>query len=210
MRYTPRPDCQIPRLADIYEEHLGDEIGFFVEVGAFDGMTVSNTVFLAEAGWRGLYIEPHPAFARSCRVNHVDHPNITVLETAISDSEGETYLFEIGECSTLVWDKSAVDWGGSVDRKVKVPVTTLDKALEESGVKPGFHLLVIDVEQNELNVLNPFNISKWSPKLVIVEAHEKDPAPERNWKAGPIDAYFSQHGYRKIYSDHINSIYLRG
>jgi hypothetical protein len=28
-----------------------------VEVGAFDGATYSNTVFLAENGWRGIYIE---------------------------------------------------------------------------------------------------------------------------------------------------------
>lgn len=209
MRYSPRADCQIPVLADIYENHLPDGAGRFVEVGAFDGVTVSNTVFLAEAGWQGLYVEPHPNSAALCRENHADHLGITVVQKAVSNQVGIADLYEIGECSTLVWDKSAEDWGGSQNRKVPVDVCTLDMVLDSLSWEPGFGVLVIDVEQNELKVLWGFDIERWRPRLVIIEAHEKDNEPTRNCKAPAINEYFKSHGYEKIYADHINSVFLR-
>lgn len=209
MRYSPRADCQIPVLADLYEAHLPEGNGRFVEVGAFDGATVSNTVFLTEAGWQGLYIEPHPAHAELCRMNHLDHLSVTVVEKAVSNQAGLADLYEIGECSTLVWDKSAIDWGGKQERKVQVETCTLDTILQELAWTPGFELLVIDVEQNELKVLWGFDIDRWKPRMVIIEAHEKDNEPARNCKAPPINEYFQVHGYAKVYSDHINSIFLR-
>ena len=209
MRYTPRADCQIPGLADIYAEHLPEALGRFVEVGASEGVAVSNTVFLAEAGWTGLYVEPHPVAVKLCVQNHAQHPNIVVANTAISSYSGEADLFDIGECSTLVWDKSAIDWGGSPQKKFRVRVTTLDLLLDGLRWEPGFELLVIDVEQSELKVLSGFDIRRWQPRLVIIEAHEKDNAPERNCKAAPINAWFDRYGYRKIYADHINSVFVR-
>lgn len=210
MTFLPRSDCQIPSLARLYAEHLPAGPGRFVEVGAYDGVTVSNTVFLAEAGWTGLYIEPHPDSAAKCRENHAGRPGIQVLETAIGRAAGQASLYLIGECSTLVWDKSAVDWGGSQERKIEVPMVTLDAALAEAGWLPGFELLVIDVEQSELEVLAGFSVTRWRPGLVIIEAHEKDAEPARNCKASGINNYFAGYGYTKIYADAINSVFLRG
>ena len=47
--YNLSPTCQIPGLDKIYEEYFGDTLGLFVEVGAFDGESVSNTSGLADA-----------------------------------------------------------------------------------------------------------------------------------------------------------------
>lgn len=209
MSYLPRPDCQIPTLGQIYDEHLPEAFGRFVEVGAFDGATYSNTVMLAEAGWHGLYIEPIPQHAADCRKNHKEHSGIHVVQTAVSDRIGEAELYLIGECSSLVWDQNAVDWGGKLDRKITVPTTTLDALLEKMRWEPRFEVLVVDVEQHELAVLGGFSLGKWLPKLAIIETHEKDTAAIRNFKAGPISAYFHNFQYRKVYADHINSIFVR-
>ena len=208
MRYTPRPDCQIPTLAEIYEKYLPEGSRRFVEVGAHDGVRVSNTVFLAEAGWHGVYIEPLPEAAALCRVNHAKN-NVVVVNEGVSDHAGTADLYIIGDCSTLIWDKSAMDWGGSLDRKVSVQLDTLDHILDGLGWQPGFELLVIDVEQAEMQVLGGFTIGRWQPYMVIVETHELDTAPERNWKGPVISAWFAERGYAKIYTDHINSIFLR-
>ena len=32
--------------------------GYFIEVGAYDGVTLSNTYFLEQMGWCGLLVEP--------------------------------------------------------------------------------------------------------------------------------------------------------
>ena len=49
--------CQIPNLADIYLENFGyKRDGYFVEVGAYDGVSWSNTFGLAAIGWGGRYL----------------------------------------------------------------------------------------------------------------------------------------------------------
>lgn len=51
-KYSIVPECQIPTLPEILEEHIGFRTdGRFVEVGAFDGFKWSNTYMLAEIGW---------------------------------------------------------------------------------------------------------------------------------------------------------------
>lgn len=57
--YRPPINCQIPHCAAIFEELFGlKRDGFFVEAGAYDGESFSNTSFLADIGWRGVYVEP--------------------------------------------------------------------------------------------------------------------------------------------------------
>jgi len=46
-------------LSEIYRR-LGVTAGFFVEFGAWDGMHLSNSYALVEAGWSGCYIEGDP------------------------------------------------------------------------------------------------------------------------------------------------------
>jgi hypothetical protein len=44
--------CQIPDLRERYESlGLNPHTGYFLEVGAFDGESFSNTSFLADQGW---------------------------------------------------------------------------------------------------------------------------------------------------------------
>jgi hypothetical protein len=47
--------------------HVKHSGGFYVEAGANDGITQSNTLFFARyRGWRGLLVEPVPDLARRC------------------------------------------------------------------------------------------------------------------------------------------------
>jgi hypothetical protein len=45
-----------------YDEcHIRKRNGFFVEIGGFDGETLSNSLFLEkERGWSGLLVEANP------------------------------------------------------------------------------------------------------------------------------------------------------
>ena len=46
---------------------LPGDRGVYVEAGALDGVTKSNTLLFARAGWDGLLIEPIPSQAKRCR-----------------------------------------------------------------------------------------------------------------------------------------------
>jgi len=44
--------------------------GFFVESGAFDGESCSNTLFYEKLGWTGLLVEPNPTFTNTILGKH--------------------------------------------------------------------------------------------------------------------------------------------
>lgn len=59
--------------------------GVFVDVGAHDGITFSNTYLLEkEYGFSGLCIEPLPQAAKACQSQR----NVPVVQVATSDKEG--------------------------------------------------------------------------------------------------------------------------
>ena len=195
--------CQIPGLEAIYYGVFGSDMSnrFFIEIGAYDGMTYSNTYGLAKAGWSGLYVEPIPHLADMCIGNHKDHPGIIVAEYACGDKNEYAPLFtDKQELYTL-----DVDFTDNLYLHSYVQVKTLDWLLDYYSLKnKTIDLLVIDVEGHELEVLN--GSSTWpDATMIIIEAHEGHPTFGKN--AREINRRLHSNGYHRIYSDVINNIY---
>ena len=215
MNYDIDPTCQLPRdfLATLYDGCFRDKTdGCYVEVGAYDGVKFGHTSALAKLGWKGLCIEPHPRYAERCRKNHKGR-NVTVENCAVGAKEGKATLFisrdEDGACSSTKWTEATQHHGLDKTRVVDVDMFRLDTVLLRNKIPRNFEVLTIDVEEAELEVLTGFDLSYWLPKVAIVETHEQDPNPVRNWKAIPINLIFSSAGYKKVYADHTNTVYVR-
>ncbi len=218
MKYTKTPGCQIPNLVDIYQKQFGYITdGYFVEVGAFNGINWSNTRCLALAGWSGIVIEPHPEFSLLLEKLYDDNANIYVEDVCIGKEDGETKLY-LGGSNTTIKPKMVdiyndIEWakisGLSLDQYVDCIMFSLDTLLTTYNDLPGFEVLVIDVEGAEIDVLKGFDIDYWQPKLAIVETHKHNDDRRLARKSRWIDLYFCKWGYEEIYSDHINSIYVR-
>lgn len=74
----------------------GYATGRFLDVGAYDGRTFSNTLALAERGWSGVCVEPSPtAFAGLMKV-HGGNPKITLVNAAISTDGGWVEFYDSG------------------------------------------------------------------------------------------------------------------
>lgn len=81
------PKSQIPNLDSIYQKYFTRFFGipyqgFFVEVGAYDGESYSNTSGLADSGWNGLYIEPVFEYYNKCLIRHKNN-SVKVINCAI-------------------------------------------------------------------------------------------------------------------------------
>lgn len=208
MAYITHPSCQIPNIGTILHDYFPHN-GYFAEVGAFDGMHYGCTWGLAEAGWRGVYIEAHPDFALQCIKNHKAHPKIDTYSCACGATDGEINLTVYGECSTTVLSKWNKEWGmNEQTEKIVVPMRTLDSILKESEID-FLDLLVVDVEEAEIEVLKGFSVGKYRPKMAIIELHEGlgTRADQKGWQTPWVDDYFK--GYNKIYKDNINTIYVQ-
>jgi FkbM family methyltransferase len=214
--YPTVPTCQIPTLSHLFERFFGRRTtGLFVEIGAFDGITYSNTWGLAERGWEGLLVEPLPESAAKCRKNHGKHPKVHIIETAVGAFRGVTPLMLAGALTTAnhaqATEYKTTEWARRLvtNASIEVPMTTLDSLLDEGKVSVGFDLLVIDVEGYEGAVFEGFSLTRWLPKMLIVELADTHPdlsvtARDDAWLSTKIQAT----GYHIVYKDAINTVFV--
>lgn len=215
----PSRSCQVPELRSLIHETLGNRRrGVFVEVGAYDGEKFSNTSWLADNGWQGVYIEPSPEFSALCRVRHSLN-RVQVVNAAAGETAGEAILMQMGSLSTMsasTFDAyHQIPWARSqMNARLEQQTTrvlTLNSILESTGVSPGFELLVVDVEGFEESVFRSFDLKYWRPQMMIVELcdvhDELNGNPELAESAARVRSLILSGGYREIYRDHINTIF---
>ena len=67
--------------------------GYFVDIGAHDGVTFSNSKFFEELGWEGICIEPNPKVFPILENNR----KCKCIKKAISNNIGTSQFFQIIE-----------------------------------------------------------------------------------------------------------------
>ena len=176
--YKPLPDCQISNLAEIYSNEFRDSIkGIFVEIGAYDGQTVSNTCFLADLGWKGYYFEPVQEYALSCSIRHINN-DVKVFPCGVSPN-GTPLVISVGGVLTSarkdhVEEFNKISWAKGFHHGQNRTVPSV-KADEISTFLPAqIELLVIDVEGMEPEIIDAWDFKSCAPKLLIIETRDED------------------------------------
>lgn len=178
-RASPRPlelRSQFGEDAFLLDLFQDQESGFFIEVGAFDGFTLSVTYAFETLGWTGVLIEPLPHRAEECRRRR---PASRVVHAALSrrGSPPTTTFIMLespGEPADLMSHAAAatgharrIAGSGARRATVTVPQTTMDAVLE--GHTGPIDFAVIDVEGGELDLLDGFDLGRWRPRVLVVE-----------------------------------------
>jgi FkbM family methyltransferase len=215
--YKPPTSCQIGELADLYDIFLGERSsGFFVEVGAFDGISYSNSSCLADAGWSGLLVEPIPAFAEACQERYANNPRIKICQVAAGKENAAIEINVAGAYTTtnrgVLQAYNGIDWAkSSVENvhRITVPQRRLDDILEEVAAPLPIDILIVDVEGAEASVFAGFTIGKWRPKMMIVELSHTHP-DLRVVSATDVDIQrmIESDGYSVVYKDKINTVFV--
>jgi FkbM family methyltransferase len=214
------PSCQIPDLRRKYLDlGLPCRSGIFVEIGAFDGEQFSNTSFLADQGWRGVYVEPVPAFCRQIKHRHALN-NVAIENVAISKTSGTCVLHLMESLSTTnsgsLEAYKSVPWARSLAQgatAIVVKTDYLDSVLARHAIPDVFDLMIIDVEGAEEFIVRCLLDGQWRPTVLIVELCDIHPdfheAAELQASHRRTRESILQSGYRESYSDAINSIFYR-
>jgi FkbM family methyltransferase len=216
--YKLSSTCQIKNLDEIYYKYFGEiSTGYFVEVGAFDGESVSNTSCLADCGWKGIYVEPVLEHYIQCNNRHI-HNNVIVANLSIGLEEGEQEIYCSGIVSTL--DKNQSEKISKMDIfnypsfiKSKCYQMRFDTFLKKYQVPKNFDLLVIDVEGREEQIFASFDIEEWRPKMLIVELVDEHPEFQDKFsesvkQSRNLRSYIRMKNYSEIYKDHINTVFI--
>lgn len=179
--------------------------GYFADIGAYDGVNLSNSYHFEQIGWSGILAEPDPGNAEHCRTSR---PSSTTFQCAVVGSadirEITFHQAPSGVFSTTHMTEQhakRLDGMGQEVESFTVPARTLDSLLAEAVVDK-LDFVSIDVEGGELDVLKGFDIRRWNPDIVVIESNTKLRLPA-------IRDYFVDNGYAYVHSIDVNDFYER-
>jgi FkbM family methyltransferase len=183
------------RESENYEEWLIRDFfadrrnGTFVDVGANHPRRFSNTWYLETAlGWSGIAVEPLTQFAAGYAT---DRPRTKFRAFFVSDVSDATAKMFVLDDNSLVSSQTRefTERYKGAAKEVAVPTITLTDLLVKEGL-PTIDFLNMDIELAEPKALAGFDIKRFAPALVCIEAH-----PEVRQD---IVDYFSANGYSLI------------
>ena len=181
--------------------------GTWVDVGAGHPVYESVTKHFSLRGWHGLNIEP---LAHESGLLAADRPADTTLRLAIADEPGTVTLHagppENRGCSTL--DDSLADGHRSRGEEwttEEVPAARLDTVLAEQGID-AVDFLKVDVEGSERQVLGSIDWSRFTARVVVVEATRPGTTTPAHDEWEPI---LDAAGYRCALFDGLNRFYAQ-
>lgn len=193
---------------DKQDEYLENNIfknfknGFFVDVGAHDGISINNTLYFEKNnGWSGINVEPNPSVFEKLVINR---PNNMNINCAVCNHNGESeFLSNTGYTEMISGLKDTFDSRhlqrltrenkkmGSNTHIIKVNTKKLETILEENNVSR-VHYLSIDVEGAEFEVIKSINFDKVFIDVIGFENNYNDVSI-------PIIKYLEKYNFVVIY-----------
>jgi FkbM family methyltransferase len=152
--------------------------GFFIEVGASDGIELSNTYLLeTKYNWRGICCEPIPAKFDKLVVNR---PRSICINDAVYSTSGLTLAFDISTYYSLLSGISEhIDaHKKSVDQNkqtINIQTISLLDVLDKANAPSFIEYMSLDTEGSEFEILKNFDFSKYTFGLIDVEHNGVEP-----------------------------------
>lgn len=211
------------------DKYLNEEIfknkrnGIFVDLGAYDGVESSNTLFFEESmGWSGLCIEPLPhiftnlvKYRRSISINVCASENDEItsfmhvnpaIRPESTREKGRTSNYEKLSGLTKYYtekEKEIIDdvinsCGGEkrVFDVACININTLLNILPNKNID----LLSIDTEGSEISILEAIDYDKFNINTIVVEMINGD---------GGLTDFLTKKGYKKVKEIGYDWVYMK-
>ncbi len=175
--------------------------GTFLEFGATDGLSLSNSVMLENKfGWTGVLAEPSPQWHEKLFENR---PNATILTNCIYSETGKKldfFVSDLGDSSTLEEFREADALSMPRNARARnasgynceVKSISLNDVMSKyfAGIKIDY--MSVDTEGSELLILKQFDFDTYAPKVVTVEHNFSNAEDE-------LDELFFLHNYQRFF-----------
>lgn len=206
-RFPPLFPCEFGEDVFLWLVFESQTKGYYIECGAFDGLTAAATYPFEAAGWTGLLVEPMPTEHALCAKRR---PFSHLVQTAVGAPGGPPTVTlavvegaEDSRSGSFLKDASRInavpDEARFTTREIEVPLSTLDRELEGRTDRVDF--IVLDVEGAELDVLKGFSLDRYRPRLLLIEdlARGQDTT---------VPDHLAAQGYRRVARVGVNDVYL--
>jgi FkbM family methyltransferase len=203
---------------DLKIDELIGTVRWFVDIGANDGISGSNTFYFALRGAHGICFEPVSETYTKLRWLYLLNPRVRTVQCGISDKSRTAEIVAADFLSSLpeTEDKEHVSEGTKdIDERHKEEITLLrfEEAVKGLNLPSQCDLLSIDVEGHELNVLMSIPFERYTFRAIVIETHLFDSNNNRcKWRHRDlvvIEKMLSDHGYQPTHRTWLNTIYTR-
>jgi hypothetical protein len=179
--------------------------GFFLDSGAGDGVTVSNTQLLEERfGWTGICVEPNSEFftalVRNRRCQCVNccfyyfNGSVEFVEAEFLGGIPEHFAGQHLQLLEKLY--------GSQPKTVLRPARTIRSVLKDCNAPRVIDYWSLDTEGSELSILKSFPFDEYSFRVLTVE-HNRLPVKE------DICRFLNGYGYNRVKTIGIDDCYTR-
>jgi len=167
----------------IIEKYGENYKGSILDLGANDGVTLSNSRFFIERGWSGVLIEagrtPYERLLKSSLPNCININcaiGVENCELTFYESDKLLSINDVGLVSSLIineterWRRSGINF---ID--YKVPCYNWNTLVENYGLQnKKFDIISIDIEGMDYDVLTQLDLNELDCKILCVEFNGKE------------------------------------
>lgn len=168
-RYGPAKSSAGPEewlIRDYFRDRRG---GVFLDVGAGHYRDDSNTYYLERhLGWTGLAVDAVESWADGFRANRPGTRFHVFFASDSSDADATIYVNPLDRRLSSSTESMPASRGPAFARSVRT--ITLSDLLAAEGVKT-LDFMSMDIELAEPAALRGFDIARFQPSLVCIEAH---------------------------------------
>lgn len=156
-------------LIDIFKNFSN---GFYVDVGSYHPLHLSNTYLLYRKGWRGINIDLSEYSIEL--FNHIRNDDLNI-NTAVTNFDGRISFFyqkELSQITSVKKNTALKRMQGPIKEK-KIQAFKLDTILSNSKYKnKRIDFLNIDVEDGDFDALCSLDFNIYRPKVICIEIDE--------------------------------------
>lgn len=160
----------------------GKSDGFFVDIGAHDGVSINNTYRLERDGWQGIAIEANPSIYPLLRKNRKCITENCAVAAFSGIGKFRMIYGHAEMLSGLISEydprhlkriaKEVGEYGGNYS-DISIECRTLNEILETHKISH-IDYLSIDIEGSEYNLLRSIDFDKFTINVISVENNYHD------------------------------------
>ena len=174
--------------------------GYFLDIGAHDGIYLSNTYVLEKNfNWKGICIDANPAIIDRLKANR---GNSVCLNKLLDSKKTDQYFLIVdqndqsGVFSKVLTHEEYRQAQQNKDLNIKTMETSLIKdILKEHNAPKIIDYMSVDIEGKEIEFLNSFPFDQYQVQCLTVEHNEPH---EGSYRRNMIRHILSNHGYKFV------------
>jgi FkbM family methyltransferase len=150
-----------------YFDKIGVTSGRFLDIGAANGITLSNTHLFAQKGWSGVCVDANAQELFNLVTLYWNNPKIEIVQGAIAGGQKFVDFWNSKEANTSTACKAMFDRGkGRVgSRRTVIAGFTVDELLNNMGYDYDF--ISLDLEGETLSIMRALPMEKLKKVRVI-------------------------------------------